>query len=1602
MGAQANSSSASATVHEGHRTFRAITLTPPTIESAPNSLYNNDNKRNLHVAPADPTEIFAPEQDLYGEHDYIVILEDHSVVVQQALTQTASATTSSANLQAVRTQALQQQSTWISQVQAKGIALNVKRQYALGINGLVAHMDQNAAMALAQQSGIRKIYRARTLELLSDNGPSFVGADQIWQGTAGGMAYQGDGVVVGIIDTGINTQHASFSANGIDNPLGDGVFLGDCVEDASLCNNKLIGVYSFDEITEAYADPVFQPEVPVWQTPDPLRPANGEDYNGHGSHVASTVAGNMLTDVPYQIPANEVTSNGTSTDLDIPQISGMAPNANVISYQVCYPGGAGDPFSGCPETALLAAIEQAIMDQVDVINFSIGGGESFPWEDAVELAFLSAREAGINVAAAAGNSGPYFFSTDHTSPWLTSVAATTHERVFSVPEKTVGSFSGGTTLPSSDEYSGNSISGAITAPVVYAGDYDNPNSDLAPELCAAPFPADTFSADKDGNPLSDAPIVLCYRGEVARLEKAVNVQAGGAGGLIHANMDWSGDSATLVDDPFVIPGIHISRRDGDQIKTWLADGSDHRASITAASPERLVDPANADFIADFSSRGPSWTNANYLVPNIAAPGVSVYAAWTNDQPFSTVPMTADYTAISGTSMASPHVAGGMALLAGLRPDWSPAEIQSAIMLTANQGVKRKIYENILDLDAPYYVGSGRMDVAAAANAGLVMDIPVDEYLAANPNNGGYVNRLNTPNMVEMECRKQCSWLRTVKATTSGSWTSEAAAWEGYEGATFTVSPAQFSLQAGESQVLEITATINEDIYSKSWEGESADNEYVHYFGTIALIADNGAIPVSTMQAIAGYNRGDAPVELNMTVGRDEGYSAINGIQLPAFNDFTAQFLGPVAPSIEQFHVAADTYWLNPFDDITDGAAYTSITIEEGTERFVAEVLKAEAYDYENLYIRQPTLIVGRSADGSGIPPVGIDAARPEILCISQHATEGNYCAFNTPAPGTYWIVVHNINDSWQHEGQIEIDLATAVITSDSQGMLSLTGPASHDGVSPLSLDFGWNWPDSQPGDVLYGAVNMGPSASAPAGFGFSGLRLERDVNDIHISQSQSTANAGDIIDFALDIRQNLEATDRELNINVTLPEGLTLIPDSVQYDDQLGALLNQEDGRFIISGVQPSSAEVERKYNVSTNFDNPQCMTPDLVEDWHGGYIDLHSMFGLQPWEEWMQGDANSVFNVPIDYLFYKPADIMLYGRPSTGTVQMTAAGLFNLADGEYYSWHYGMAIGMFQSAFAPLFNDAFETTYKRHWEDPQGLTIISLWEEDNPDLGDVAILEFDNLVDTSTGGQIDVQAILRSGLDFRPNHPELTFAYNNITGDMARGIIGTIGYAGAWDLWGEGGGSEGTFYDIFGLDNLDEVLQDDLVVCYDYDGPERTAMQLKFKVRVHEDASSTEQTVSLTHQFGSSSAVTESHSVAVSGNLQLATIADQTTDENMALAGIEVFYTDGNTYPNTIEVSGEHVTATVHGHESGATFDLMPDPDFHGQTEITVIVRDSVHSSDMASTSFMLTVNSDGVEPTPEPEPEPEPDSNSSSSGSFGGFALLLLAGFGLRRRTR
>jgi subtilisin family serine protease len=431
------------------------------------------------------------------------------------------------------------------------------------------------------------------------------------------------------------------------------------------CNNKLIGARQFLNTYKAFID----------LTAGEFDSAR--DSEGHGTHTASTAAGNFWVESHlFGIPRGAV--------------SGIAPRAHVAVYRVC-------AQEGCFGSDSVAAIDQAIADGVEVINFSISGG-SDPYSDAVELSFLGAYAAGVFVAASAGNSGPAPDTVDHRGGWVTTVAASTTDR----------HFLSGIVLTASDgaslQLTGASTTAGITTPtLVVLG------KSFGDSLCNLPFPAGTFNGV----------IVVCERGELARVAKSFNVAAGGAGGLLLYNPIAQG----LATDNHFIPTVHVENDAGAALLNFLAS----HAGVTATFTQGTATAVQGDTIAAFSSRGGPQQELGISKPDVTAPGVQILAGHTPQ------PHTTDggrpgevFQVIQGSSMSTPHVAGAAALLKALRPAWGPDQIKSALMTSAK--TVDVLSEDGVTPSYPFDAGSGRIDLGKADDPGLTFTASAQDYL----------------------------------------------------------------------------------------------------------------------------------------------------------------------------------------------------------------------------------------------------------------------------------------------------------------------------------------------------------------------------------------------------------------------------------------------------------------------------------------------------------------------------------------------------------------------------------------------------------------------------------------------------------------------------------------------------------------------------------------------------------------------------------------------------------------------------------------------------------------------------------------------------------
>lgn len=910
--------------------------------------------------------------------------------------------------------------------QAIGRPLAVSRAFQHAFNGFVAPITPEEAQAIAALASVKMVFRETFEELLTDAGPAWIGAPAIWNGTAtGGLpGTQGEGIVVAILDTGINSTHPSFADVGDDgydhtNPLGSGNYIpgSHCATVPSFCNDKLIGAWDMVN--------------------DPTDPNAPEDSDGHGSHTASTVAGNVLT-ATFHAPTTAITDT----------ISGVAPHANIIAYDVC--------ITNCPGTALLAAVNQVVIDAmalpngIAALNYSISGG-ALPYSDPVELAFLAAADAGVFVSASAGNSGPVAASVAHRSPWVATVGASTHNRLLS---NDVVGLTGGDTTPPADIVGAGFTTSYGPAPIVYAGDFGD-------GLCLNPFPAGTWT---------NGEIVVCDRGTIARVAKGQNVLAGGAGGMVLAD-----DGNGIVADAHFLPASHINQADGTALKTWLASGSGHMGSISGTMVD--LSPTNGDIMAGFSSRGPN-TTLDVLKPDVTAPGVSIWAAVENDG--SGPP---DYGFLSGTSMSSPHNAGAGALMAALHPDWSPHQIKSALMTTSWTA-------NVLKEDGatpadPFDMGAGRIDLNMAGNAGLLLDETTANFQAAE---FGDPKDLNIASFADDQCFGTCSWTRVVESSASVTvtWNAEVTP---PPDVILSVSPASFELAPGETQTITVTADVSAAAPDTAW-----------VFGEVRLVPFTGYdiyLPIIFRSGSSTQGNGLTQANAPTTPTTHEEYPAAHfplavypaspACQLGKSNiittedtgswdvttscdlditDFTTEPFGLVAGTLDTRQLSEDPTNDDPYDNLNDGTTFfVTTTVAAGDLLLVAETFDSEAPDMD-LFV------------GTGDTP----SAATEV-CSSTSGTADEVCKIENPgdiATGTWWILVQNWNESGSPPDNVT--LSYAVLDAVDAGNMTVTGPTMVNAGDVFTATISWNQVMTE-GDRWYGAFTLGTDAGNAGNLG---------------------------------------------------------------------------------------------------------------------------------------------------------------------------------------------------------------------------------------------------------------------------------------------------------------------------------------------------------------------------------------------------------------------------------------------------------------------------------------------------------------------------------------
>jgi len=599
------------------------------------------------------------------EVNVIVHLSEKPVALEQGISELAGKTFTSAQAAQVEADVKAQQTLVKKELSTKGISIKQGYTFDTVLNGFAATVKANDLKKLLTVNGVTLVEPDTTvyamedpkttatttssdlikeddqLEAAMNTSLSFLGIERLWN-----EGLKGEGIKVAVLDTGIDKHHPEFA----------GIFKGgkNFIPNSSTYTRNRTA----DDVSETLPSerPAGTPEFN----------ANGSSfYTSHGTHVAGTIAA---------IGANEY------------GISGIAPEVDLYAYRVLGAYGSGST------SGIIAAIEEAVVQEMDIINLSLGGGANTE-TDSGSFAINNAMMAGTIGVLATGNSGPDRGTLGTPASARLGIGVgnstnpeTMHNGKINV---TVGSYNLSKQLQLMGTTFGENVATQLQ------GNFD---------LVAVPgngTPANYAGLDVEGK------VVLVSRGEIAFVDKIAAAKANGAVGMLIHNFaggtNAPNESGTFLGDSFAfIPTFDVSQTDGDAIRAALA-GTAGTISFGNFGSENTA----GDEVNDSSSRGPSTPNFD-IKPDVTAPGTNIMSSIAMyKEDFPDVSYDEAYDRYTGTSMATPHIAGIAALVQQANPDWSAFDVKVALSNTAK----------VLDTEEydVFSQGAGRVDAYAAAH-----------------------------------------------------------------------------------------------------------------------------------------------------------------------------------------------------------------------------------------------------------------------------------------------------------------------------------------------------------------------------------------------------------------------------------------------------------------------------------------------------------------------------------------------------------------------------------------------------------------------------------------------------------------------------------------------------------------------------------------------------------------------------------------------------------------------------------------------------------------------------------------------------------------------
>ncbi|OVA09838.1 Peptidase S8/S53 domain [Macleaya cordata] len=571
--------------------------------------------------------------------------------------------------------------------------------YTKYINGFAANLEEEEAAKLEKHPDVISVFLSQTRRLHTTHSSKFLGVDIIEGEPWWKTSHTGSDVIIGSLDTGVWPESESFRDDGM-GPV-PARWKGSCQNNTKSgvpCNRKLIGAKYFDKGYRAMMAEINN------LYPGPL---TARDTVGHGTHTLSTAAGRP-------VPGANLFGFGNGT------ARGPLPNARVAAYKVCWPP-ANENSTECCDIDILAGFDAAIHDGVDIISASLAqpavnldGSQLDYWKDSTAIGAFHAVKHGIVVVCSAGNDGPNFQTVSNVAPWIITVGASVMDR----------GFSNYVQLGNNKRYKGQSLSTASLPenklyPLVIAAKEKVPDADDIDALLCKPGTLDPEKVK--------GKIVACMDGDLPRVVKgSVVADAGGVGMVLLNSLP-----SDVYPELHLHPASHVFEN-ATFITDYIYDSPNPTAYISNPADDFDLKPAPA--LACFSSRGPNSVTPDVLKPDIIAPGMSILAAFSPEAVPSDILTDSRrvlFNVLSGTSMASPHVAGIVGIIKTAHPDWSPSEIKSALMTTSR--TRDRFSQTIRDQCTtqaeadPFGYGAGHVRPIRALDPGLVYELAMHDY-----------------------------------------------------------------------------------------------------------------------------------------------------------------------------------------------------------------------------------------------------------------------------------------------------------------------------------------------------------------------------------------------------------------------------------------------------------------------------------------------------------------------------------------------------------------------------------------------------------------------------------------------------------------------------------------------------------------------------------------------------------------------------------------------------------------------------------------------------------------------------------------------------------